>query len=92
MNKILSLIGREKLLLSDDISNNELELQETVSNSKFLVLGGAGSIGQAVTKEANRFDVIVSSQSLILSVIRIHFIFVSLVKTKLIAKFPLMNS
>tara|TARA_A100001011_G_scaffold132850_1_gene139964 strand:- start:370 stop:1560 length:1191 start_codon:yes stop_codon:yes gene_type:complete len=51
MNKILSLIGREKLLLSDDISNNELELQETVSNSKFLVLGGAGSIGQAVTKE-----------------------------------------
>tara|TARA_Y100000768_G_scaffold310036_1_gene244376 strand:+ start:572 stop:1762 length:1191 start_codon:yes stop_codon:yes gene_type:complete len=51
MNKILSLIGREKLLLSDDISNNELELKETVSNSKFLVLGGAGSIGQAVTKE-----------------------------------------
>ena len=51
MNKILSLIGREKLLLLDDISNNELELQETVSNSKFLVLGGAGSIGQAVTKE-----------------------------------------
>ena len=51
MNKILSLIGRDKLLLSDDISNNELELKETVSNSKFLVLGGAGSIGQAVTKE-----------------------------------------
>lgn len=51
MNNILSLIDREKLLLSDDISKNELELKEIVSDSKFLVLGGAGSIGQAVTKE-----------------------------------------
>jgi FlaA1/EpsC-like NDP-sugar epimerase len=51
MSSILSLIGREKELFSKDITNNELELQRTVFKSTFLVLGGAGSIGQAVTKE-----------------------------------------
>jgi FlaA1/EpsC-like NDP-sugar epimerase len=48
---ILSLIGREKLLFSNDISNSEEKLKQEVSQSSFLVLGGAGSIGQAVTKE-----------------------------------------
>jgi len=48
---ILNLIGREKELFSEDISNKEKELSEIVSSSSFLVIGGAGSIGQAVTKE-----------------------------------------
>lgn len=48
---ILHLIGRNKELFSEDVSNKEKELSEIVSSSKFLVLGGAGSIGQAVTKE-----------------------------------------
>ncbi|WP_445772530.1 UDP-N-acetylglucosamine 4,6-dehydratase [Shewanella sp.] len=51
MNNILSLIGRESLLFEKDISANNKELLDIVSNSRFLVLGGAGSIGQAVTKE-----------------------------------------
>ena len=51
MNSILSLIGREKELFSNDITNHESQLAEIVSTSRFLVLGGAGSIGQAVTKE-----------------------------------------
>ncbi len=51
MNKMLSLIGREKALFSHDISKHEEELCNVVSSSRFLVLGGAGSIGQAVTKE-----------------------------------------
>lgn len=51
MNSILRLIGREKELFTTDINNKEQELKEIVSNSRFLVLGGAGSIGQAVTKE-----------------------------------------
>lgn len=51
MTSILSLIGREKELFTSDIENNELQLKDIVSNSSFLVLGGAGSIGQAVTKE-----------------------------------------
>ena len=51
MTSILRLIGREKELFSNDITNHESQLAEIVSTSRFLVLGGAGSIGQAVTKE-----------------------------------------
>ncbi|MEZ9476204.1 UDP-N-acetylglucosamine 4,6-dehydratase [Vibrio splendidus] len=51
MSNILPLIGREKQLFSADITNHEIELKRIVSESRFLVLGGAGSIGQAVTKE-----------------------------------------
>ena len=51
MKSVLSLIGREKELFSNDITNHESQLAEIVSTSGFLVLGGAGSIGQAVTKE-----------------------------------------
>jgi len=48
---ILSLIGRNKELFLEDVRNYKTELKEIVSNSSFLVIGGAGSIGQAVTKE-----------------------------------------
>jgi len=48
---ILSLIGREKELFDDDIYHHEDELGKVISASTFLVIGGAGSIGQAVTKE-----------------------------------------
>lgn len=51
MDSILSLIGRSSTLFSSDISLHDKELAKTVSSSSFLVLGGAGSIGQAVTKE-----------------------------------------
>jgi len=51
MNSILNLIGRDKELFSTDVQHSEAKLTETVSSSRFLVLGGAGSIGQAVTKE-----------------------------------------
>lgn len=48
---ILGLIGRTEELFSEDINAHEQMLRETVSSSRFLVIGGAGSIGQAVTKE-----------------------------------------
>lgn len=51
MSSILRLIGRDKELFSSDISGNQQELAEKVRFSRFLVLGGAGSIGQAVVKE-----------------------------------------
>lgn len=47
----LNLIGRTKELFTEDISTNQGMLKKAVSSSKFLVLGGAGSIGQAVVKE-----------------------------------------
>jgi FlaA1/EpsC-like NDP-sugar epimerase len=51
MTFVLSLIGREKELFADDVGRNEVDLRRIISTSSFLVLGGAGSIGQAVTKE-----------------------------------------
>lgn len=51
MNSVLNIIGRDKELFSADIKKNETKLTDVVNNSRFLVLGGAGSIGQAVTKE-----------------------------------------
>jgi FlaA1/EpsC-like NDP-sugar epimerase len=51
MKSVLSLIGREKELFADDVHRHEKDLKRIISDSSFLVLGGAGSIGQAVTKE-----------------------------------------
>lgn len=50
-NDKLLLIGRENKLFEDDLDHYKNELTNIVSKSKFLILGGAGSIGQAVTKE-----------------------------------------
>ena len=47
----LKLIGRTSPLFDSDISNRRKELEGMVSNSRFLVIGAAGSIGQAVTRE-----------------------------------------
>lgn len=54
MNQILGLIGRKKELFSEDIPKYESELKKIISSSSFLVIGGAGSIGQAVSKEIFR--------------------------------------
>ncbi|OUS31481.1 UDP-N-acetylglucosamine 4,6-dehydratase [Gammaproteobacteria bacterium 45_16_T64] len=51
MISTLSLIGRKKELFTIDMANHETDLCNIVSASTFLVLGGAGTIGQAVTKE-----------------------------------------
>ena len=48
---ILSLIGRERDIFESDVLRFDKLLREEVSKSKFLVIGGAGSIGQAVVKE-----------------------------------------
>lgn len=48
---MLQLIGRTQKLFIDDINIYEKKLNEIVGSSSFLVLGAAGSIGQAVTKE-----------------------------------------
>lgn len=49
--ELLHLIGREKELFINDVAAHENVLHEKVNTSSFLVIGGAGSIGQAVTKE-----------------------------------------
>jgi FlaA1/EpsC-like NDP-sugar epimerase len=47
----LNLLGRNKELFEEDATNYNKKLKEIVSLSSFLVIGGAGSIGQAVVKE-----------------------------------------
>ena len=49
--KILDLIGRKRELFEDDIKTHNKELKKIISASSFLVIGGAGAIGQAVVKE-----------------------------------------
>lgn len=51
MTSLIKLIGREHQLFDLDIQTHEKILIEEVRDSRFLVIGGAGSIGQAVTKE-----------------------------------------
>lgn len=51
VSNILNLIGRDSELFGSDIKQYQQVLAEKVMSSTFLVLGGAGSIGQAVTKE-----------------------------------------
>ncbi|MCL6260024.1 UDP-N-acetylglucosamine 4,6-dehydratase [Aquiflexum sp. TKW24L] len=53
---ILKLIGRNSLLFENDIQKHDKELREIVGKSSFLVIGGAGSIGTAVTKEIFKRD------------------------------------
>ena len=53
---ILPLIGRSSELFVSDIDTFAGELSEVVSKSNFLVVGGAGSIGQAVTTEIFKRD------------------------------------
>ena len=48
---ILHLIGRSEELFTNDIARHEAALSGMISGSSFLVIGGAGSIGQAVVKE-----------------------------------------
>lgn len=48
---ILKLIGRNKEIFTKDLLSHSKELSHKVGESSFLVIGGAGSIGQAVTKE-----------------------------------------
>lgn len=47
----LKLVGRTSELFINDLSTKEKDLSKIIGESSFLVIGGAGSIGQAVTKE-----------------------------------------
>lgn len=56
MDYVLDLIGRKQELFATDMAAYESDLSHLVKASRFLVIGGAGSIGQAVTREIFRHD------------------------------------
>ena len=47
----LKLVNRNKKLFTRDIEHNEEELTNIVKENSFLVIGGAGTIGQSVVKQ-----------------------------------------
>ena len=51
---VLGLLGRERPMFESDVRHHEDELSALVGAGRFLVIGGAGSIGQAVTREIFR--------------------------------------
>lgn len=51
MRSILSLIDRKRQMFISDLAGYHEQLSEKIENASFLVLGGAGTIGQAVTNE-----------------------------------------
>ena len=50
-SEVLKLVGRDDELFDNDLMAFELEISEAVRQSSFLVVGAAGSIGRAVTRE-----------------------------------------
>lgn len=69
------LLGRTKSLFEPDISQYESSLLEIINQSKFLVIGGAGSIGSAVVKElfkrnAQKLDVVDISENNLVELVR----------------------
>ncbi|WP_026664617.1 UDP-N-acetylglucosamine 4,6-dehydratase [Butyrivibrio sp. FC2001] len=50
-DNILAMVGRTKPLFENDIFTREKELSEIIKNSRFLVIGGAGTIGSAICRE-----------------------------------------
>lgn len=53
---VLSLLDRDSGLFGVDLDNNSFALNQTVASSSFLIIGGTGSIGQAVTREIFKRD------------------------------------
>jgi FlaA1/EpsC-like NDP-sugar epimerase len=52
----LNLLGRHEPLFNQDISQHDVALHDMLANARCLVIGGAGTIGQAVTRELFKRD------------------------------------
>lgn len=50
-DNILHMVGRSQPLFDSDISRIESEISDIIQNSRFLVIGGAGTIGSAICRE-----------------------------------------
>ncbi len=51
---VLDIVGRNKRLFTADLKTFQKEIDDAVRSSRFLVIGGAGSIGQEVVKQIFR--------------------------------------
>ena len=53
---IMKILGRSRPLFDADITAHETELNNRISGSRILVIGGAGTIGQAMVREFFKRD------------------------------------
>lgn len=53
---IMQIVGRARPLFDADVSAREQELQARINGARILVIGGAGTIGQAVSRELFKRD------------------------------------
>ena len=53
---VMKIVGRTRPLFDTDVSAREAELREHITGSRILVIGGAGTIGQAVVRELFKRD------------------------------------
>ena len=53
---ILKILGRDKELFLQDYKHSQEYLKNIISNSKIIVLGGAGSIGSSVVLELLKYN------------------------------------
>ena len=72
---VLSLIGRDAPLFDEDLTQHREALAERVAGGRFLVIGGAGTIGQAVVREIFRrnpaaLDVVDLSENNLVELVR----------------------
>ena len=49
--KILEILGRKTELFNQDLEKSDSEIRDKIKESSFLILGAAGSIGKAISKE-----------------------------------------
>ncbi len=50
-DNILNMIGRTGPLFEKDMADNEIEISKIIGESRFLVIGGAGTIGSSICRE-----------------------------------------
>ena len=53
---VMQIVGRTYPLFDTDVTAREAELREHITGSRILVIGGAGTIGQAVVRELFKRD------------------------------------
>ena len=54
---LLNILKRHESLFNEDIKNHEIELRDIIRQKSFLVVGGAGTIGQACVRKFQKITI-----------------------------------
>ena len=75
MTEELKYLGRSKEIFFEDVLKNKDFIESEISNSRFLIIGGAGSIGSSVAKQifslgARQLDIVDISENYLVELVR----------------------